>query len=260
MATELSAQNRLFAEAIMYGSSSIAEAYRDTRETTGTDKSTRNAASRLWNTVGVRAYAETLRNEIVLRQATRKAGECERIRLALWAEASAADRAADRLTALRLLGLSVNLFAADKPETATGPDAHSAAEIANDIERMLIELSPEVDADLGGAPDPPTPLLAEQASPNSKHQSTQTITNSARINTQTINNPDRIDNVIQMHPAEGVYSSEEVSSSEDVSNSEELSSSATEDFELLDSVTIFEVSPKKKKKNFEIPGMNPLKF
>ena len=248
----LSERNKRFAEAIVYSeSASITAAYRDTRDTTANVRNCRSEASRLWRSATVQAYADVLRDELLNRARARVEGDRERIRRALWTEASAADRAADRLTALRLLGLSVNLFAVDKPETATGAEAHTAAEIANQIETMLIELSPEVDPDLGGAPDPPTPLLAEQASPDSKHQSTQTITNSDRINTQTITNPDRIDNVIQMHPAEGVYSSEE------------LSSSATEDFELLDSVTIFEVSPKKKKKkksSSDIPGMKPLKF
>lgn len=184
----LSERDQRFCEGIVYGeSASITASYRETRDTLANAKNVRAEASRLWRSDRVQAYAGELRRELLNRARARAEGDRERIRLALWTEASAADRSSDRLRALQLLGLTVNLFSEVKQESIVGGEAHSAAEIASQIEAMLLELAPEVEPDPEEATHPPTPLLPERASSNSKHQSEQTITNSDGI-------------VIQLHP------------------------------------------------------------
>ena len=184
--SELSERDRRFAEAIVYGDSpSIVGAYRDTRPTRASAKNARAEASRLWRSPGVQAYAERLREDLLARGRARAAADRERIVSGLWREAEGADRASDRIAALRILGTvaEVDLFGPDRIEVGRpGETAGSAAEMAASIETLLRDAITEHGAEVepieieGGNPgDPP---LREAEPNNTTHQNAQTIPDS----------------------------------------------------------------------------------
>ena len=186
---ELSEKNKRFAEAIVYGdSASIVQAYRDTRETSASVRNARAEASRLWRSPLVQAYAERLRADLLARGRARAAADRERIVAALWSEADGADRAADRIAALRTLGQvsTIDLFGPDRVAIEGTADAASAAELADGIEALLrdalggAEVGEVVDAEVV----PPTPINELPASFNPKHQNAQTIPESKAFSPQ----------------------------------------------------------------------------
>ena len=182
--SELSEKDRRFAEAIVYGDSpSIVQAYRDTRPTRASAKNARAEASRLWRSPSVQAYAERLREDLLARGRARAAADRERIVAGLWREAEGADRAADRIAALRILGTvsTVDLFGPDRVEVGrAGEHAGTAAEMAASIEVLLretiqgAEVEPEDEED----PLPPTPLSDGDGTRHTTHQNAQTIPDS----------------------------------------------------------------------------------
>ena len=184
--SELSERDRRFAEAIVYGDSpSIVQACRDTRPTRATARNARAEASRLWRTPSVQAYAERLRADLLARGRARAAADRERIVRQLWAEAEGADRASDRIAALRLLGTvgEISLFGPERIEVGRpGETAGSAAEVAASIETLLRDALANDGAEVepieieGGNPGDPPFVEAEYN--NTTHQNAQTIPDS----------------------------------------------------------------------------------
>ncbi len=182
--SELSDRDRRFTEAIVYGDSpSIVGAYRDTRTTRASAKNARAEASRLWRSPGVQAYAERLREELLARGRARAAADRDRIVQRLWNEADSADRAADRIAALRLLGTvsTIDLFGPDRLEIGRSEgSATSAAEVAASIESLLRDTikGAEVETIEIEATHPPAPLSDESGTHYTTHQNAQTISDS----------------------------------------------------------------------------------
>ena len=182
--SELSERDRRFAEAVVYGEApSITAAYRDTRPTRASARNQRAEASRLWRSPRVQAYAERLREDLLARGRARAAADRERIVAGLWAEAEGADRASDRIAALRILGTvsTVDLFGPDRVEVGrAGDHAGTAAEMAASIEVLLretiqgAEVEPEDEED----PLPPAPLSGDDGTRPTTHQNAQTIPDS----------------------------------------------------------------------------------
>jgi hypothetical protein len=196
----LSERNRRFAEAIVYGEApSITQAFRDTRQTEATPKNVRAEASRLWRSTEVQRYAETLRQDLLVRGRARAAADRERIVSALWREAEAADRASDRIAALRTLGSvgTIDLFGSDRSTPDSVGQSSSAAEVAASIQALLADTldDPEVGFELDVTPDPQPPLRDDGHPHITTHDSAQTITDSVAIPPQETVSEDALDGI-----------------------------------------------------------------
>ena len=137
---ELTTKQRRFADMILSGDApSLVAAYREVYECKGDTpkqkKSQTNEASRLWHHPGVRRYADEWRAKAEANRVRREVGERERVRQRLWNEADAAEKASDRINALRLLGQHAGMFT-DKVEIKTD-DVMSDAEVLAEIELAL---------------------------------------------------------------------------------------------------------------------------
>lgn len=200
---ELSDRNRRFCELIVYGDTpSISQAYRDTRDSKASPKNARAEASRLWHSPKCKTYAEKLRRDLLNRGRARAANDRERIVRGLWFEADNAQRAADRISALRILGTvsTVGLF---EPEPLGNDDTlgDSSAEIAASIETLLREVVNGAEVGSGepnsGGPQPP--LLGSGSANYSKHQTPQAIRDRERMQQDSIDvSPSDISSVIDV--------------------------------------------------------------
>ena len=131
-------KQRLFAELVASGEcKNLTEAHKQVYAGGISIHNRRKEASRVWNKPVVQAAAREIRTRISAQRALRLTGDADAIRRKLWNEAETADRAADRIAALKLLGQQrgVNLFA-DRIEISE-PDATSDAEVIVEIEQIL---------------------------------------------------------------------------------------------------------------------------
>lgn len=154
------------------------EAYQSIYSDRGTKGTAQAEASRLWRNPQVQRAAEAARREVDAQRRRRLAAERDRIRDRLWAEADSADRASDRIAALRLLGTQagVDMFA-QRLEVSATETRSTGAEVLADVEAMLERaLGAEVESEKEEPPAPPPPLLAERAGKNPQHQNAQEIT------------------------------------------------------------------------------------
>lgn len=131
-------KQRLFAELVATGESrTLVDAYTKVYGGRSTPKGRRAEASRVWHHPLVQTMAREVRARVSAQRALRLTGDADAIRRKLWKEADEADRAADRIAALKLLGQQrgVNLFT-DRLEIAE-PDSVSDAEVLLEIEQIL---------------------------------------------------------------------------------------------------------------------------
>lgn len=140
-ARELTGPQRRFADLILTGEcSSLVGAYRLSYDVTGdtpkAKKSQANEASRLWKHPGIVSYADEYKAKAQAQRVRREVGERERVRQRLWNEADSADRASDRLTALRLLGQEAGMFT-ERVEVKEATNELTDAEVLAEIEIAL---------------------------------------------------------------------------------------------------------------------------
>jgi len=131
-------KQRLFAELVATGESrTLVDAYTKVYGGSITPKNRQKQASRVWHNPVVQTMAKEVRARVSAQRALRLTGDADAIRRKLWKEADGADRAADRIAALKLLGQQrgVNLFT-DRLEIAE-PDSVSDAEVLLEIEQIL---------------------------------------------------------------------------------------------------------------------------
>ena len=149
----LSAKGQRFADLVMGGAPTITgaylAAYRGGAVEGRGSKSEQNEASRLWRSPAVARYVDRARAQIESKRARKALGTRARVESALWQEAEG-QRAADRVAALRLLGLSVGMFE-EKIQVDHGAPGVSDAEILADIEESLrdalaLEITPQLPA------------------------------------------------------------------------------------------------------------------
>tara|TARA_R110002020_G_scaffold35824_1_gene107970 strand:- start:2684 stop:3244 length:561 start_codon:yes stop_codon:yes gene_type:complete len=138
---QLTELQRRFALQVLEGKSpSLVHAYREVYDCKGDSpkqkKAQANEASRLWKHPGVRSFSEDFRKKAEAQRVRREVGERERVRQRLWNEADAADRASDRLTALRLLGQDAGMFT-ERVEVKEATDELTDAEVIAEIEMAL---------------------------------------------------------------------------------------------------------------------------
>tara|TARA_Y100000361_G_scaffold3241_1_gene2836 strand:+ start:472 stop:1020 length:549 start_codon:yes stop_codon:yes gene_type:complete len=140
-ARELTELQRRFALQVLEGKSpTLVHAYREVYDCKGDSpkqkKAQANEASRLWKHPGVRSFSEDFRKKAEAQRVRREVGERERVRQRLWSEADAADRASDRINALRLLGQDAGMFT-ERVEVKEATDELSDAEVIAEIEIAL---------------------------------------------------------------------------------------------------------------------------
>lgn len=141
-------KQRIFAELVATGEcKTLTAAYGEVYGNNMSPRTRRNEASKLWNKPIVQGLARDVRARVSAQRALRLTGDADAIRRKLWKEAEEADRAADRIAALKLLGQQrgVNLFA-ERLEIAE-PDSVSDAEVLVEIESIIRSASdfPEED-------------------------------------------------------------------------------------------------------------------
>tara|TARA_R110000751_G_C13412802_1_gene439248 strand:- start:6 stop:458 length:453 start_codon:yes stop_codon:yes gene_type:complete len=133
---------RMFAESVATGDSkTLTEAYGKIYGKNMTKRTQKNEASKLWNNPVVQDLAKDVRARVSAQRALRLTGDADAIRRKLWEEAENADRASDRISALKLLGQQrgVNLFA-ERLEISE-PDHVSDAEVLVEIEQLVRSIS-----------------------------------------------------------------------------------------------------------------------
>jgi len=140
-ARELTELQRRFALRVLEGKSpTLVHAYREVYDCKGDSpkqkKAQANEASRLWKHPGVRSFSEDFRKKAEAQRVRREVGERERVRQRLWSEADAADRASDRINALRLLGQDAGMFT-ERVEVKEATDELTDAEVIAEIEIAL---------------------------------------------------------------------------------------------------------------------------
>lgn len=140
-ARELTERQRRFALQVLEGKSpTLVHAYREVYDCKGDSpkqkKAQANEASRLWKHPGVRSFSEEFRKKAEAQRVRREVGERERVRQRLWSEADSADRASDRINALRLLGQDAGMFT-ERVEVKEADDVMSDAEVIAEIELAL---------------------------------------------------------------------------------------------------------------------------
>ena len=138
---QLTELQRRFALQVLEGKSpSLVHAYREVYDCKGDspkqNKAQANEASRLWKHPGVRSFSEDFRKKAEAQRVRREVGERERVRQRLWSEADAADRASDRINALRLLGQDAGMFT-ERVEVKEATDELTDAEVIAEIEIAL---------------------------------------------------------------------------------------------------------------------------
>lgn len=138
---ELTELQRRFALQVLEGKSpTLVHAYREVYNCKGDSarqkKAQANEASRLWKHPGVRSFADDFRKKAEAQRVRREVGERERVRQRLWSEADSADRASDRINALRLLGQDAGMFT-ERVEVKEADDVMSDAEVIAEIELAL---------------------------------------------------------------------------------------------------------------------------
>ena len=145
---DLTARQRKFADRVLDGSSrTLVHAYRAVYDCKGDTvkqkKAQANEASRLWKHPGIVSYGEVFRKKAEAQRVRREVGERTRITERLWQEASDSDRASDRISALRLLGLEAGMFT-ERIEVKEPNDELTDAEVLAEIEialRNVIDVS-----------------------------------------------------------------------------------------------------------------------
>ncbi len=138
---ELTARQRKFADRVLDGSSpTLVHAYRAVYDCKGDTakqkKAQANEASRLWKHPGIVSYGEEFRKRAQAQRVRREVGERTRITEKLWQEANDSDRASDRISALRLLGLEAGMFT-ERVEVKDSNDELTDAEVLAEIEIAL---------------------------------------------------------------------------------------------------------------------------
>lgn len=135
---EVTEKQKAFVAKVVTGESrSLIDAYTDVYGDGGSRRTRTNEASRLFRTPTCVAHADAIRRRLEGETRRRAVGEREAIRSRLWAEADDADRSSDRLTALRMLGQTVDLFV-EKVQVENVEQA-SDAELVAELEVMLRE-------------------------------------------------------------------------------------------------------------------------
>ena len=145
---ELTDRQREFVRLVVSGEvPSFSEAYRRSHDSKGSPSTVRTAASRLWRAPHVQAAVELARLQAERDEGRRRLGERERIRLALWHEAEHADRAGDRVAALRLLAQAAAMLT-ERVEIQAQEQA--PAEMLDELRNLLQSslATPEVDRHL----------------------------------------------------------------------------------------------------------------
>ena len=137
----LTERQRKFATKVLDGSSpTLVHAYRAVYDCKGDTvkqkKAQANEASRLWKHPGIVSYGETFRKKAEAQRVRREIGERTRITERLWQEALDSDRASDRISALRLLGLEAGMFT-ERVEVKESNDELTDAEVLAEIEIAL---------------------------------------------------------------------------------------------------------------------------
>tara|TARA_R110000744_G_scaffold55880_1_gene118033 strand:+ start:390 stop:998 length:609 start_codon:yes stop_codon:yes gene_type:complete len=138
---DLTARQRKFATKVLDGSSpTLVHAYRAVYDCKGDTvkqkKAQANEASRLWKHPGIVRYGEEFRKKAEAQRVRREIGERTRITERLWQEANDSDRASDRISALRLLGLEAGMFT-ERIEVKESNDELTDAEVLAEIEIAL---------------------------------------------------------------------------------------------------------------------------
>jgi len=144
----LTARQMKFATKVLDGSSpTLVHAYRAVYDCKGDTvkqkKAQANEASRLWKHPGIVRYGEVFRKKAEAQRVRREIGERTRITERLWQEANDSDRASDRISALRLLGLEAGMFT-ERIEVKESGDELTDAEVLAEIEialRDVIDIS-----------------------------------------------------------------------------------------------------------------------
>ncbi len=147
-------KQRLFAELVATGDSkTLVDAHTKVYGGSISPLNRRREASRVWHHPVVQDMARDIRARVSAQRALRLTGDADAIRRKLWKEAEGADRAADRIAALKLLGQQrgVNLFA-DRLEIAE-PDSVSDAEVLLEIEHILRASAETPEIEAGPSPD-----------------------------------------------------------------------------------------------------------
>ena len=145
---ELTARQREFVRLVVSGESpSLSDAYRRSHDSSGSPSTVRTAASRLWRAPHVKAAVDAARLQAERDEGRRRLGERERVRRALWYEAEHADRAGDRIAALRLLA-QASAMLVDRVEVESQEQA--PAEMVEELRQLLESTAtpPEVDKKL----------------------------------------------------------------------------------------------------------------
>ena len=137
----LTARQKKFADRVLDGSSpTLVHAYRAVYDCKGDTvkqkKAQANEASRLWKHPGIVSYGEVFRKKAEAQRVRREVGERTRITERLWQEANDSDRASDRISALRLLGLEAGMFT-ERIEVKESNDELTDAEVLAEIEIAL---------------------------------------------------------------------------------------------------------------------------
>ena len=161
-------RQRAFARAVVRGEfRTTTDAWESVYGAGGSRRTRVNEASRAWRNPAVQSLATDERRALDAARSRRASGARAAGRARLWDLAESAERDADRLTALRLLGsvAGVDLFQT-RVEVAPAP-RESSAEIVAEIEETLRQaLGPEVeDAEVVGG-DTPIPLLPARVGKN----------------------------------------------------------------------------------------------
>ena len=128
-------QKAFVAKVVTGESRSLIEAYTEVYGDGGSRRTRTNEASRLFRTPACVAHADAIRRRLEGEARRRAVGAREAIRARLWAEAAHADRAGDRLTALRMLGQTVDLFV--EKVQVENVDQATDAELVAELEMML---------------------------------------------------------------------------------------------------------------------------
>tara|TARA_R110002051_G_scaffold91410_3_gene160824 strand:- start:2885 stop:3361 length:477 start_codon:yes stop_codon:yes gene_type:complete len=133
---DLSEKQKAFVEMVVSGENrSLVGSYVAVYGENGSRRTLTNEASRLFRSPTCVNYADAIRRRIEGEARRRAVGEREAIRSRLWSEADNAEKSADRLSALRMLGQTVDLFV-EKVQVET-VDSTSDADLIVELESML---------------------------------------------------------------------------------------------------------------------------